>query len=145
WPPTRVLQSRQLQLGNLTLEPVPMQNGLNVRRIHQVEKFIVTPTADTWYLAFVRGSSATHTLFPLLIDGVGCNSSGACTTGNKFPWSFTNPVLVDADKSGKYDDFPMKGQGLAAPLKPVSKKPYRVPSASEVLEMIRKLEAHEHE
>lgn len=142
WPPGRVHVTRAVP--SPVLEPVPMQNGLNVRRIHVVEKISVTPAADTWYVVFVRGSTATRALFPLVIDGVGCNSSGACTTGARYPWSFTNAVLVDADGSGKYDDFPLKGQALSAPL-PRAAPPYRVPSAAEVLALIRRLEAHDHE
>ncbi|MBK7858911.1 MAG: CehA/McbA family metallohydrolase, partial [Archangiaceae bacterium] len=142
WPPARVLQTRTLDLSSLPVEAVPMQNGLNVRRIHVTEKFAVSPTGDTWYVAFVRGSSAAMPLFPLVIDGVTCTAAGACTTPQQRPFSYTNAVLIDGDGSGKYDDFPLKGQALSAPPKQ-TRPPYRVPSAEEVLALIRKLAAHE--
>jgi len=135
--------SRSLVSTMLPVEAVPMVP--NARRIHVTETFTLTPTADTWYVAFVRGSSAVRPLFPLLIDGVSCNASGACTTGNRYPWSFTNAILIDADGSGSYDDFPLKGQGLSAPVPKAVKPPYRVPSLDEVLEMIRTLKEHRHE
>ncbi len=144
WPASRVHQSRTLNPAALPVEAVPMM-GANARRIHVTERFTVTPTADTWYVVFVRGSSATRQLFPLVIDGVGCNASGACTTGARFPWSFTNAVLVDADGSGKYDDFPLKGQALSAPLPAVKPAPYRVPSSAEVRDAILRLKRHAHD
>lgn len=107
WPATRVLQTRSLTVGALPIETV-MQMGTPVRRIHVTETFTVTPTADTWYAVFVRGTAASRPLFPLVIDTVRCNASGACTADPTYPWSFTNAVLVDTDGSGQYDDFPLK-------------------------------------
>ena len=107
WPASRVHQSRPLTAAQLTIETT-MQNGVAVRRLRATERFTVTPSADTWYVAFVRGTAATRALFPLVFDGVRCNASGACTTDPVYAWSFTNPVLVDADGSGQYDDFPLK-------------------------------------
>ncbi len=143
--PPQPVQTRTLDATMLPVEAVPNMNGLNVRRIHVVEKFTVTPAADTWYSVFVRGSSAVRPLFPLLIHGVKCNASGACTTDPVYPWSFTNAILVDADGSGKYDDFPLKGQGLSAPVPKPQQAPYRVPSEAEVLDLIRRLKEHRHE
>jgi hypothetical protein len=143
WPSARIHQSLSLDPRNLHVEAVPMLNGFNARRIHVVEKFTVAPTTDTWYVVFVRGSSAAPSMFPMVIDGVTCSSTGACTTGQPRPFAYTNAILVDADGSGKYDDFPLKGQALSAPLPKTVQPPYRVPTAAEVLEMIRKLEAHE--
>lgn len=107
WPASRIHQSRALTAGALPIETV-MQNGTAVRRIHVTERFTVTPTADTWYAVFVRGTAGSRPLFPLVIDTVRCNASGACTADPTWPWSFTNAVLVDADSSGQYDDFPLK-------------------------------------
>ncbi|MBL8951165.1 MAG: PHP domain-containing protein [Myxococcaceae bacterium] len=142
--PPAAVETRMLDSTMLPVEAVPMMNGLNVRRIHVVERFTFSPTADTWFAVFVRGTTAVRPLFPLLVGGVSCNSSGACTSGPRYPWSFTNAVLVDADGSGSYDDFPLKGQGLSAPIKN-EKPPYRVPSLEEVLGMIRTLKEHRHE
>src|SRR5262249_17048162 len=101
WPPGRVLQTKTYDPTTLTVEAVP---GVpNARRIHESWTFTVSPTADTWYVVFVRGSSAAHALFPLVIDGVNCNSNGACSTDARYAWAFSNAILVDGDKSGAYD------------------------------------------
>jgi hypothetical protein len=130
WPTGRVLQTQTLMPTMLPVEPVP---GVpNARRIHVTTTFTVTPTADSWYVVFVRGSTAAHTLFPLVFDGVSCNSNGACTTGDRYAWSFSNAILIDGDKSGAYDNFPMAGQPLSAPIPKTQAAPYHAMTQAEL-------------
>ena len=108
------------------------------------ETFLVTPTADTWYVAMVRAGSGSHALFPLAWDGVSC-SGGVCQARQVQPEALTNPVFIDADGSGAYDRFPL-AQGLVSP-KPSPKPrdvPRRVPTLDEVRGMLRKIVTHGH-
>jgi hypothetical protein len=51
----------------------------------------------------------------------------------------SNAILVDADGSGAYDDFPLKPtQPLTAP-RQLERGPRRVPSAEEVEAVLRRL------
>lgn len=107
WPDTRIHRKRTLDPTMLTLEPVAGLNGFAARRVHVTEVFTVTPTADTWFVAMVRAGSACRPLSPLAWDGVSC-SGGVCTAKTARAFAATNPILVDADGSGAYDDFPLK-------------------------------------
>ena len=54
------------------------------------------------------------------------------------PCGWSNAILIDADGSGKYDDFPLKpGQPLRVPA-PIA-QPRKVPTERELAEAIRKL------
>ncbi len=129
WPEGRILDKHLLDPNNLPLAAVPGMNGLNLRKVAVQERFVVRPTKDTWYVAMVR-STAGRSMTPL--------------HGSR-PAAWTSAVLVDADGSGKYDDFPLKpGQPLkvATPERP---RPPKVPTAAELEEAIRRLLDHGHE
>lgn len=124
WPDTRILD-RHL-ITNPTIEAVPGAAGL--RRVHLTEKFIVTPAADTWFVAMAR-ATAGRSMWPL--------------HGGRAQ-AFTNAILIDADGSGKYDEFPLiPGQALSAP------RPARpaavVPTEAQFEAAIRGLLNHRHE
>jgi hypothetical protein len=129
WPDGRILQTRTLDPANLPLEPVAGTNGVPLRRVHVTEKFVVQPTTDTWLVVMVRGR-ATRALWPL-------HGSQAM--------AYSNAILVDADGSGRYDDFPLKpGMPLRAP-RPATKAKAKVPTAAELQQAIGKLLDHDHE
>jgi hypothetical protein len=139
------LQSKTIN-PTMFVEPVP---GVpNANRIHvppQMLTFTLSPTADTWYVVFVRGSAASHPLFPLVIRGVDCNSSGACTTGSNYALSFSNAILIDGDKSGAYDHFPMQGQPLSAPVPKAQPVPYHPMTQAELDAFLRAVTSDKHE
>lgn len=146
WPDGRIHQKRTYDPTMLPVEAVPGLNGFAARRVHVTEKFTVTPTADTWYVAMVRASAASRILSPLAWDGVKC-SGGVCTPSSSRGMGFTNAILVDGNGSGAYDDFPIKQPLTAAP-KPQPVQPPatpRVPTMDEVNEMLRALKEHRHE
>jgi hypothetical protein len=128
WPEGRIHTVHPVDPGTLTLEPVPGLNGLNARRVRHTDRFVVQPTTDTWFVVMVRGL-ATPALWPL---------HGARAQA----WS--NAILVDADGSGAYDDFPLKpGQ----PLKrwtPAAVPAPSVPTADALRRAIARLIAHDH-
>ncbi|MFL5318114.1 MAG: hypothetical protein ACJ790_00560, partial [Myxococcaceae bacterium] len=136
--------SKTLNLATLPLEAVP---GLaaNFRRIHVTQKFTVTPAADTWYVAVVRSSSAVRQMFPLAWDSTKC-TSGTCVFNAGRPYAFTNAILVDADGSGAYDNFPLKPPP-PAPLAPKSVKIIQpqVPTVDQLNAVLRALETHKHD
>ncbi len=139
WPDSRLLQKVMLDPTMLPVEAVPGLNGFAARRVHVTKTFSVTPTADTWYVALVRASAACRTMTPMVWDGVNC-TAGLCTAAESRGMGLTNPIFVDADGSGAYDDFPLKpGQPLTSPSIPAAPQPRRVPSAEEVNAMLRKL------
>jgi hypothetical protein len=112
WPAERILQKKSYTAAALPIEAVPGTGGLNVQRHHVVEHFTVTPTHDTWFVVMVRSSTLVPTLFPVSLRGVKCDSTG-CRPNSPRPFAFSNPILVDADGSGAYDDFPLRVmQGL---------------------------------
>jgi hypothetical protein len=122
----------------LPLEAVPGLNGFAARRVHVRETFTVTASNDTWFLAMARASTAARTLAPMAWDGVSC-SSGLCAPSGSRAWAVSNAILVDADGSGAYDDFPLKPtQPLSAP-RQLERGPRRVPSAEEVEAVLRRL------
>ncbi|MBL8915427.1 MAG: hypothetical protein JNM17_32280 [Archangium sp.] len=128
----------------LPLEAVPGLNGFNARRVHVRETFDVTATTDTWFVAAARSSSATRTLVPMAWDGVSC-SGGICNASGSRGWAITNAILVDADGSGAYDDFPLKPtQPLMVAPTPVDRGPRRVPSNAEFAAWLSKLMRHGH-
>jgi hypothetical protein len=141
WPDSRVLQKKTYDPTMFTLEPVPGLNGFN--RIHVTEKFIVSPTADTWYVAMVTASTATHGLSPMAWGGVNC-TNGVCTEKDTYPIGFTNPVLIDGDGSGAYDTPPLPvSQTLRSPKqKPVPAR--HVPTRSELEAAGKKALTHDH-
>lgn len=144
WPPTRVLQKKSLPIGTLPIEAVPGLNGFAARRVHVVEKFTVTPTADTWFVAFVRASSAARTLAPMAWTGVRC-TNGVCRATDNRADAFTNAILVDADGSGAYDSFPLQpGQPIKKALPVVTKRAPREPTAAEFDAMLQKVLRHDH-
>ncbi len=119
WPDGRILQKHDLDPATLALEAVP---GTTLRRVHLVEKFVVQPTADTWFVGMARGTTGRN-MRPL---------------HDSRPAAWSNAILIDADGSGKYDDFPLKpGQPLKA-VAPVA-QPRKVPTEREFAEAIRKL------
>lgn len=129
--PAQAALRRTYNPSMLTLEAVPGLNGFAARRVHVRETFRVNPTADTWFVAMVRSSSASRTLSPLAWDGVNC-SGGICTPSNSRAFGVTNAILVDGDGSGAYDDFPLKpAQPLNVAVPPVDRGARRVPSAFE--------------
>ncbi|MFO0599303.1 MAG: CehA/McbA family metallohydrolase [Myxococcaceae bacterium] len=128
----------------LPLEAVPGLNGFSARRVHVTETFDVTATSDTWFVAMARASSASRTLAPMAWDGVSC-SNGVCTPSGSRGWGITNAILVDADGSGAYDDFPLKpSQPLMVAPAAVDPGPRRVPTMEEVNALLEKLLRRHH-
>ncbi len=127
WPEGRILQKHDVDLLTTPVEAVP---GTSLRRSHLTEKFIVTPTADTWFVGMARGLNG-RSMRPL--------------HGSR-PVAYSNAILIDADGSGKYDDFPLKaGQPLTAAVKPVVKPAPIVPTKREFLQAIVNIIEHKHE
>jgi hypothetical protein len=92
----------------------------------------------------VRGGTASHSLAPLAWGSVTC-ANGVCTEDSTRPTGFTNAVLIDADKSGAYDDFPLKiTQPLNLPPAPKSPPARRVPSLEEFRKALRAMLSHDH-
>lgn len=126
WPEGRILQKKDLDPLMTPLEAVP---GTTLRRVHLTEKFIVTASADTWFVGMARGTTG-RTMRPL--------------HGSR-PAAWSNAILIDADGSGKYDDFPLKpGQPLTAVKAPVQHTP-KVPTAREFVTAIKAIIDHSHE
>ncbi len=124
WPDARTLERKVLSPASLKVEPVP---GTALRRLHVTETVVVRPARDSWYVVMVRGTGGL-TMRPLHGDR---------------PWALANAVLIDADGSGRYDDFPLKpGQPLKVAAQP--QRP-RVPTADELARAIVKLLEHRHE
>lgn len=140
WPDSRRLAFKTYDPTTLMLVPVPGLTGF--RRIHVIEKFTVTPTADTWYVAMVRGGTASRGLAPMAWHGVRC-TSGVCVENDTRPLGFTNAILIDADKSGKYDNFPIKQMLLRLPPPAGPIPPRRTPSLEEFDAAIRAMLRHE--
>lgn len=129
WPESRIHQKQELDPNALTIEPVP--GTTNGRRVHVTTRFELSPTADTWYVVMVRSVGTGRTLAPL---------------HNSRAWALSNAVLVDADGSGQYDDFPLKGQGLAvAPKAPAPVGPRRVPTPGEFEQALHRVLHCDHE
>ena len=129
WPDGRVHTIHTVAPGSLTLEAVPGLNGFSARRVRHTDRFVVQPTSDTWFVVMVRGV-ATPGLWPL---------HGA----RAHAWS--NAILVDADGSGAYDDFPLKpGQPLKRWTPPAVPEP-TVPTADALRRAIKGLIEHSHE
>ena len=125
WPEGRILDKKILDPLALTVEPVPGNNGLPLRRVHVVEKFIQRPTKDTWFSVMVRSVGSARTLAPMV---------------DAKPYAMSNAILIDADGSGAYDDFPLKpGQPLSRPPPVVALGPRRVPTAAELEKLLRTL------
>lgn len=125
WPDSRILDKHLIAAP--TIEAVPGAGAL--RRVHQVETFTVRPSADTWYVAMVRGTSG-RSMWPLHTDR---------------PQAFTNAILIDADGSGAYDEFPLiPGQALSAPRAQPPRLPI-VPTVEQAEAAIRKLLNHKHD
>jgi hypothetical protein len=122
WPDSRIFD-RHL-IASPTIEAVP--GPLSLRRVHQVEKFIVHPTADTWFVAMARGVNG-RTMWPLNEDP---------------PIAYTNPILIDADGSGAYDDFPLK-EGTAK--HKARARARGVPTFEQAEAAIRHFIQHKHE
>ena len=121
WPEGRVLERRAIAMP--TLEAVP---GTGLRRLHHVERLVVRPARDTWYVVMVRGSRALRPL----------HDAPAV--------AYSNAILVDADGSGRYDDFPLKpGQPLRRP--PAVPAAPRVPTREELGRALVKLLEHKHD
>ncbi len=142
WPDNRRLAFKTYDPTMLPLEAVPGLNGFAARRIHVTEKFTVTPAADTWYVAMVRGGTSSRTLAPMAWHGVKC-TNGVCVENESRPTGFTNAVLIDADKSGKYDNFPLKQMLVRLPPAPGPVPARRTPSLEELESAIRAMLRHE--
>jgi hypothetical protein len=143
WPTGRIHQSRALDPAALPVVAVP---GLpqTFRRVEVEETFEVVPTADTWFVVIVRSGAQARDLSPLALRN-GCNvATGACTSSAPRAFAFSNPVLVDADGSGAYDDFPLKpGQPLRIARPPPPAPPRWVPSVEEAEQFLRELLRHD--
>lgn len=128
WPESRILQKKELDPANLTIEAVA---GTSARRVHESARFEVAPSADTWYVVMVRSVGSTRSMMPL--------------HGSR-PWAMSNAILVDADGSGAYDDFPLKGQALSVAPKPAPhvSGPRRVPSAAEFAKALERVLHGDH-
>lgn len=123
WPDARALERKALP-AVLPVEAVP---GGPLRRMHVTEKLVVRVGKDAWYVVMVKGGG--RTMRPL--------HGGA-------PVAYSNAILVDADGSGRYDDFPLKpGQPLSVP--PARPRPPKVPTAKELGDAIRTLVEHRHD
>lgn len=126
WPEGRILQKKDIDPLTQPLEAVP---GTTLRRVHLTEKFVVTATADTWFVAMARGTTG-RTMVPL--------------HGSR-PAAWSSAILIDADGSGAYDDFPLKpGQPLTA-VKPAAPRSPKVPTQQEFVEALKALLEHKHE
>ncbi len=124
WPDGRILQKKDLDVLAMPVEAVP---GTTLRRVHIVEKFVVQPSADTWFVAMARGTTGRN-MVPL---------------HDSRPMAWSNAILVDADGSGAYDDFPLKpGQPLRAVLPAPALEPVTERSFAEA---IKKLLEHKHD
>ncbi|MBI3185500.1 MAG: CehA/McbA family metallohydrolase [Myxococcales bacterium] len=123
WPDSRILQRKVLDVANLPREPVPGLSGF--RRLRLSERFTVRPASDNWYVVLLRSTGAVPAVAPLV---------------SSRPFALSNAVLVDADGSGAYDEFPLAvRRGLrVAPPAPVPASP-RVLTERELQEAIRKL------
>ena len=106
WPTAGVAQARTYAPLALPLEVVPGLGGFSAQRAHVVERFVLSPAKDTWFAVRVRASGQCRGLFPLAF-GTAC-SAGTCAATSPRPEALTNAVLIDADGSGAYDDFPLK-------------------------------------
>ena len=126
WPEGRILQKKDLDPVNLPVEAVP---GTSLRRVHLTEKFVVQPTADTWFVGMARGTSGLS-MKPL---------------HDSRPAAYSNAILIDADGSGAYDDFPLKpGQPLKV-ARPTVTPPVKVPTQREFIEAVKAILEHKHE
>ncbi len=126
WPEGRILQKHDIDVLATPAEAIA---GTTLRRLHLTEKFVVTPTSDTWFVGMARGTSGR----------------GMTPLHDARPSAWSNAILIDADGSGAYDDFPLKaGQPLTA-AKPVVKPPVKVPTEREFVEALQVLFEHEHE
>jgi hypothetical protein len=140
-PESRVHQTIPLDPTSL-IEPVPDTNGLLFRRIHLVQTFRDQPTEDTWYVVLLR-SGAAATLYPL---GYGVTCVGAvCTATAEKPYAFTNPIFVDADGSGAYDNFPQKARSIRAPERRTPTEPGRGATIEELETAIHRALEHSHQ
>ncbi|MFZ5446711.1 MAG: CehA/McbA family metallohydrolase [Myxococcota bacterium] len=128
WPEGRILQKRDLDPLMLPVEAVP--GSASLRRMHVTERFVVQPTADTWFVGMARSTSG-RTMRPL---------------HDARPAAWSNAILIDADGSGKYDDFPLKpGQPLTAVPKAEPLRAPRVPTEREFVEGLKKFLEHDHD
>jgi hypothetical protein len=127
WPEGRILQKVDIDPMTLQVEPVA---GTSLRRLHIVQKFTVTPTSDTWFVGMARGTTG-RSMRPL---------------HDSRPAAWTSAILIDADGSGAYDDFPLKpGQPLMAAPQPKPARQRVVPTARQLNEIIVKLLEHKHD
>ncbi len=129
WPDSRIAEVHALDRQNPTLEPVSGQNGLTLRRVHLTDTFTVHPTKDTWFVVMVR-SVAGGSMFPLHTSQ---------------PVAYSNAVLVDADGSGKYDDFPLKVQRSRHHLAHAQPAAPHRPTAEEFARALVRILEHKHE
>jgi len=91
WPDSRIAEIATVDPQTLPVEAVPGPG--NLRRLHLTHTFTAQVQADTWFAVMVRSVSSGRSLQPL--------------NGNR-PWALSNAILVDADGSGAYDDFPLR-------------------------------------
>ncbi len=126
WPEGRIFAVKQLDPLAHPVEAVP---GTSLRRVHLTETFTVRAAADTWFVVMVRGTGG-RSMRPLHGDR---------------PIAYSNAILIDADGSGAYDDFPLKpGQPLRAWSAPVKATP-RPLTAAQARQLIFTLLEHDHE
>lgn len=128
WPEGRILQKRELDPATVPLEAVP--GSASLRRQHLVETFDVQVSSDTWFVAMARATTG-RSMRPL---------------HDSLPFAWSNAILLDADGSGAYDDFPLKpGQPLRVARPPEAKASPVVPSKQELVRALIALINHSHE
>jgi hypothetical protein len=127
WPEGRIFAVKTLDPLALPVEAVP---GTTLRRVHVTETFTVQATADTWLVAMAR-STGGRTMRPL---------------HSSLPMAYSNAILIDADGSGAYDDFPLKpGQPLSAAPRQAAPLRHGPLSPAEARRFIVKMLEHDHE
>lgn len=129
WPESRIAEVHALDRAALPLEAVPGQNGLTVRRLHVTDTFTAHPTKDAWYVVMARQVNG-GSLFPL-------HSAQAI--------AYSNAVLVDADGSGAYDDFPLKATRSRVPVLRAQASVPRRPTPEEFAKALVKILEHKHQ
>ncbi len=127
WPEGRILQKKELDPAAAPLEAVP--GSASLRRQHLVETFDVQVTSDTWFVGLTRATTG-RPMKPL---------------HNSLPFAWSNAILIDADGSGAYDDFPLKpGQPLRVS-KTEPKPAPKVPSERDIVRAMIALLHHTHQ
>lgn len=142
WPASRILFTQQVDSS--VTEPVVIA-GQTFQRIRATARTTHAPTGDTWYSAMLVSTAGNRSMSPVLWSSVRCDEQKLCTANDPRPFAYTNAILVDGDKSGAYDTFPLK-QGLKAPRPTPPQAPVKphVPTPEEARAALRAMMAHDH-